>query len=166
MTANKVIPEKVSKVFVIRHKDPGFNDNEVVDLANKIKDAYIEDSQKVALISSDVCRASSTASCFAKIFGVSHHINGSLYSEDLDDVEGGRPAKAINAISIAAKAENADVVIIVTHLEWTGYLPGFIKVDRFGEDERIQRRNNFLDYLNAIMINLQDPEAKDVYISP
>lgn len=164
MMAEMVIPEKVSKVIVIRHKAQSSSEERVTNFANKIKEDYVEEGCKVALISSHVGRAKSTAKPFSEVFGINHHINAVLLSEDYYDVKGDRPAQAIEAISAVAKEEDADMVIIVTHFEWTECLPRFIKIDRFGENERYQFGNRVLDYLSARIINLQDPETKDVLI--
>ena len=161
------IPNKVRLICILRHRDPHIHNNDAtIIVANKIMEGFIQDSDKVALMSSGPNRATMTIKVFEELLDTKNHVYSILFSEDYYDVRGGRPEIAINAIAEVASKEDADIVIIVTHREWTEHLGRYIKIDRFGESEKYQSEDSMLGYSIARIIDLRNPETEDILITP
>lgn len=162
-----IIPNKVKLICILRHKDPNIQGNHATEsVANKILENFVQDGDKVALMSSGAERALTTIGVFEELLGIKNHVCGILFSEDYYDVGGNRPEVAIKTIAGVAIEENADMIVIVTHREWTERLGNYIKIDRFGNSEKYQNPDLMLGYSIARVIDLRDPEKEDILMRP
>lgn len=113
---------KMKKLFIVRHAP--YNDNgkisirgyqKIIELAPRLRGA-IPESYKILILTSPVSRAVDTANVLSEYLKVSFNEN-----ETFDSCNTFNTMSAFQAI--LERADDAEAIILVTHLEYCEYLP-------------------------------------------